>query len=160
MGLGQGHRVGLRGLTQPLGCPHTCPRYQCCPLPTDAPWCGHCQQLAPAFAQAATELRNESSPARLAKVDATAQTALATEFGITSYPTLKLFRDGNRTHPLEYTGRAEAPHSDPGSHRGGHCHGAGEGGRDWWSMVALSLWRSQGGDGERGGPVLVVIMDR
>uniref|UniRef100_A0A8C5TWY6 protein disulfide-isomerase n=1 Tax=Malurus cyaneus samueli TaxID=2593467 RepID=A0A8C5TWY6_9PASS len=71
-----------------------------------APWCGHCQQLAPAFAQAATELRNESSPARLAKVDATAQTALANEFGITSYPTLKLFRDGNRTHPLAYTGRA------------------------------------------------------
>ncbi|NWY67588.1 PDIA2 isomerase, partial [Erithacus rubecula] len=73
-----------------------------------APWCGHCQQLAPAFAQAAAELRNESSPARLAKVDATAQTALATEFGITSYPTLKLFRDGNRTHPLAYTGRLDS----------------------------------------------------
>ncbi|NXE90799.1 PDIA2 isomerase, partial [Menura novaehollandiae] len=72
-----------------------------------APWCGHCQQLAPAFAQAATELRNESSLARLGKVDATAQTALATEFGITSYPTLKLFRDGNRTHPLAYTGRMD-----------------------------------------------------
>ncbi|NWZ45630.1 PDIA2 isomerase, partial [Brachypodius atriceps] len=69
-----------------------------------APWCGHCQRLAPSFAQAAAELRNESSPARLGKVDATAQTALATEFGITSYPTLKLFRDGNRTHPLAYTG--------------------------------------------------------
>ncbi|NXD30517.1 PDIA2 isomerase, partial [Spelaeornis formosus] len=73
-----------------------------------APWCGHCQQLAPAFARAATELRNESSPARLGKVDATAQTALATEFGITSYPTLKLFRDGNRTHPLAYTGRMDS----------------------------------------------------
>ncbi|NWY51986.1 PDIA2 isomerase, partial [Chionis minor] len=73
-----------------------------------APWCGHCQRLAPAFAQAAAELRNESSPARLAKVDATAQTALANEFGITSYPTLKLFRDGNRTHPLAYTGRMDA----------------------------------------------------
>ncbi|NXS25176.1 PDIA2 isomerase, partial [Mystacornis crossleyi] len=73
-----------------------------------APWCGHCQQLAPAFAQAATELRNESSPARLGKVDAMAQTALATEFGITSYPTLKLFRDGNRTHPLAYTGRMDS----------------------------------------------------
>ncbi|NXG99608.1 PDIA2 isomerase, partial [Loxia leucoptera] len=73
-----------------------------------APWCGHCQRLAPAFAQAATELRNGSSPARLGKVDATAQTALATEFGITSYPTLKLFRDGNRTHPLEYTGHMDS----------------------------------------------------
>ncbi|NXQ31567.1 PDIA2 isomerase, partial [Alaudala cheleensis] len=73
-----------------------------------APWCGHCQRLAPAFAQAAAELRNESSPARLAKVDATTQTALATEFGITSYPTLKLFRDGNRTHPVAYTGRMDS----------------------------------------------------
>ncbi|NWR65723.1 PDIA2 isomerase, partial [Bucorvus abyssinicus] len=69
-----------------------------------APWCGHCQRLAPAFAEAATTLRNASSPAWLGKVDATAQTALANEFGITSYPTLKLFRDGNRTHPLAYTG--------------------------------------------------------
>lgn len=42
-------------------------------------------------------------------MDATAQTALATEFGITSYPTLKLFCDGNRTHPVAYTGRAAAP---------------------------------------------------
>ncbi|NXG80043.1 PDIA2 isomerase, partial [Baryphthengus martii] len=72
-----------------------------------APWCGHCQRLAPAFSQAATTLRNESSPARLGKVDATAQTALANEFGITSYPTLKLFHDGNRTHPLAYTGRMD-----------------------------------------------------
>ncbi|KAM6351477.1 protein disulfide-isomerase A2 [Alca torda] len=73
-----------------------------------APWCGHCQRLAPAFAQAAAALKDESSPARLGKVDATAQTALASEFGITSYPTLKLFRDGNRTHPLAYTGRMDA----------------------------------------------------
>ncbi|XP_051488314.1 protein disulfide-isomerase A2 [Apus apus] len=73
-----------------------------------APWCGHCQRLAPAFAQAATTLRNESSPAWLAKVDATAQVALANEFGITSYPTLKLFRGGNRTHPIAYTGLMDA----------------------------------------------------
>ncbi|XP_030338784.1 protein disulfide-isomerase A2 [Strigops habroptila] len=72
-----------------------------------APWCRHCERLAPAFAQAATTLRNESSPARLGKVDATTQKALAGEFGITSYPTLKLFRDGNRTHPIDYTGRMD-----------------------------------------------------
>ncbi|GAB0196350.1 protein disulfide-isomerase A2 [Grus americana] len=72
-----------------------------------APWCGHCQRLAPAFARAAAALRNESSPVRLGKVDATAQTALANEFGITSYPTLKFFRNGNRTHPLAYTGRMD-----------------------------------------------------
>ncbi|KAM6121535.1 protein disulfide-isomerase A2 [Phoenicopterus ruber ruber] len=73
-----------------------------------APWCGHCQRLAPAFAQAAATLRNESSPARLGKVDVVAQAALANEFGVTSYPTLKLFRNGNRTHPLAYTGRMDA----------------------------------------------------
>ncbi|OPJ87752.1 protein disulfide-isomerase A2 [Patagioenas fasciata monilis] len=73
-----------------------------------APWCGHCERLAPAFAQAAAALKNESSLARLGKVDATAQKALASKFGVTSYPTLKLFRDGNRTHPLAYTGRMDA----------------------------------------------------
>ncbi|XP_068764448.1 protein disulfide-isomerase A2 [Struthio camelus] len=73
-----------------------------------APWCGHCQALAPQFAQAAAILRNESGELRLAKVDAPAQAALAGEFGITTYPTLKLFRDGNRTHPAAYTGRLDA----------------------------------------------------
>ncbi|KAM6319871.1 protein disulfide-isomerase A2 [Podargus strigoides] len=73
-----------------------------------APWCRHCQRLAPTFAQAATTLRNESSPAWLGKVDATEEVALASEFGITSYPTLKLFRDGNRSHPIAYTGRMDA----------------------------------------------------
>ncbi|XP_064318101.1 protein disulfide-isomerase A2 isoform X1 [Phalacrocorax carbo] len=73
-----------------------------------APWCGHCQRLAPAFAQAAAMLRNASIPAWLGKVDATVQVALANEFGITSYPTLKLFRSGNRTHPVAYTGHMDA----------------------------------------------------
>ncbi|NXA41567.1 PDIA2 isomerase, partial [Eudromia elegans] len=74
-----------------------------------APWCHHCQALAPQFAQAATLLRNESRELRLAKVDAVAQAALSGEFGVTAFPTLKLFRDGNRTHPVPYTGRAAAP---------------------------------------------------
>lgn len=128
-----------------------CPYHQCCTLPTDAPWCGHCQRLAPDFAQAASTLRNESSLVRLGKVDATAQTALASEFGITSYPTLKLFRDGNRTHPAAYTGRAVAFRGDAmmGSgvgwsvREGGRGHGKTGGnilmgviGGCWWQVTA------------------------
>ncbi|XP_010718060.1 protein disulfide-isomerase A2-like [Meleagris gallopavo] len=73
-----------------------------------APWCGHCRRLAPEFARAAALLRNGSEAARLGKVDAVAQTALSTEFHIEAFPTLKLFRDGNRTHPVAYSGRMDA----------------------------------------------------
>lgn len=110
--------------------------------------------MAPAFAQAAAALRNESSPARLGKVDATAQAALANEFGITSYPTLKLFRDGNRTHPLAYTGKAASPRDGHGTHHGEYLDGCwgGLGCKDgWWGLtvrgVAMSWWGLQGGDG-------------
>ncbi|XP_040539146.1 protein disulfide-isomerase A2 [Gallus gallus] len=73
-----------------------------------APWCGHCRRLAPEFARAAALLRNGSESARLGKVDAVAQTALSAEFHIEAFPTLKLFRDGNRTHPVAYSGRMDA----------------------------------------------------
>lgn len=102
-------------------------------LHADAPWCGHCQRLAPEFAQAAARLRNGSEAVRLGKVDATVQTALSNEFGIHAYPTLKLFRDGNRTHPLAYSGRATAPREGRGAHSGGAAGGArgGEGVAAW-----------------------------
>jgi len=56
-----------------------------------APWCGPCRQMAPAYAQAATQLE----PAlRLAKVDTEAVPALGQRFGIRSIPTLALFKGG------------------------------------------------------------------
>ncbi|XP_005391718.1 PREDICTED: protein disulfide-isomerase A2 isoform X2 [Chinchilla lanigera] len=73
-----------------------------------APWCGHCQALAPEYSKAATLLAGESAPVTLAKVDGPAEPELMKEFGVTEYPTLKFFRDGNRTHPEEYTGPREA----------------------------------------------------
>uniref|UniRef100_A0A673TIK2 Protein disulfide-isomerase n=1 Tax=Suricata suricatta TaxID=37032 RepID=A0A673TIK2_SURSU len=73
-----------------------------------APWCGHCKALAPEYSKAAALLAAESARARLAKVDGTAETELTQEFAVTAYPTLKFFRDGNRTHPEEYTGPREA----------------------------------------------------
>ncbi|XP_062957254.1 protein disulfide-isomerase A2 [Cynocephalus volans] len=73
-----------------------------------APWCGHCQALAPEYSQAAALLAAESARATLAKVDGPAEPELTEEFRITSYPTLKFFRDGDRAHPEEYTGPREA----------------------------------------------------
>ncbi|XP_036890454.1 protein disulfide-isomerase A2 [Sturnira hondurensis] len=73
-----------------------------------APWCAHCKALAPEYIKAAALLAAESATARLAKVDGPSEPELTEEFAVTEYPTLKFFRDGNRTHPEEYTGPQEA----------------------------------------------------
>ncbi|XP_061376673.1 protein disulfide isomerase-like 1-4 [Gastrolobium bilobum] len=57
-----------------------------------APWCGHCQALAPEFASAATELKGDN--VILAKVDATEENDLAQEYDIQGFPTLFFFIDG------------------------------------------------------------------
>jgi thioredoxin 2 len=50
-----------------------------------APWCGPCRSMAPAFEQAAGQLKGR---AILAKVDTDAHPGLAARFGIRSIPTL------------------------------------------------------------------------
>lgn len=56
-----------------------------------APWCGPCQMMAPAFAQAAADLKLQ---ARFIKVNTEEQQGLASRYGIRSIPTLAVFKDG------------------------------------------------------------------
>ena len=55
-----------------------------------AAWCGPCRQFAPIF-----ERSSEAHPdITFAKVDTEDQQQLAAEYGITSIPTLVIYRDG------------------------------------------------------------------
>lgn len=62
-----------------------------------APWCGPCRTMAPAFAQAAAELR---SRARFAKVNTEQEQTLAGQYAIRSIPTLVLFKNGREADRL------------------------------------------------------------
>lgn len=57
-----------------------------------APWCKHCQSLAPVLEEAAAEM--EELPFNYAKVDCTENPMLSKRFEIKSYPTLMFIRDG------------------------------------------------------------------
>ena len=68
-----------------------------------APWCGHCQELAPDYAAAASHLAAHHSQSHLAlsKVDATEDTDLAHKYDVQGFPTILFFIDGV---PKDYNG--------------------------------------------------------
>jgi len=79
-----------------------------------APWCGHCQKLAPDYNKVAKSLKDIVV---VGAVDCDAEPKLCSKFGVQSFPTLKLF-PGERTRnpytgevtklPQDYTGARSA----------------------------------------------------
>lgn len=67
-----------------------------------APWCGHCQALAPDYAAAASQLALlHQDVVALAKVDATEDADFAQKYDVQGFPTILFFIDGV---PKDYTG--------------------------------------------------------
>uniref|UniRef100_A0A8C4F564 protein disulfide-isomerase n=1 Tax=Dicentrarchus labrax TaxID=13489 RepID=A0A8C4F564_DICLA len=81
-----------------------------------APWCSFCKQLDPVWHQIGSELRSLGSPVNVGKSDATANTGLAKEFRVRSYPAI-LMKDvkynyvGPRTKDgiLDFANRVAGP---------------------------------------------------
>lgn len=56
-----------------------------------APWCGHCQRLAPHWQEAATELKGK---VKLGALDATVHTIMSNKYNVKGFPTIKFFPQG------------------------------------------------------------------
>ncbi|KAJ4360108.1 uncharacterized protein N0V89_000668 [Didymosphaeria variabile] len=63
-----------------------------------APWCHHCQAMAPMWAQMAREMQGKLN---IGEVDCDANNRLCKDAGVKGYPTILFFRGGERT---EYNG--------------------------------------------------------
>jgi protein disulfide-isomerase A6 len=67
-----------------------------------APWCGHCQRLAPEYEKVGEAFANDKNVV-VASVDCDAHNAVCSRFGIQGFPTLKYFPRGSK-EPQEYDG--------------------------------------------------------
>nr|POE64854.1 protein disulfide-isomerase [Quercus suber] len=66
-----------------------------------APWCGHCKALSPKYDQLGEMYKPFADKVVIAKVDAT-ENDVPDE--IQGFPTIKLFKAGSKTAPIDYSG--------------------------------------------------------
>ncbi|KAK5815672.1 thioredoxin-like protein [Linnemannia elongata] len=69
-----------------------------------APWCGHCKNLEPIYAQLGEAFSTKKDKLLIAKADADSERTLASRFGIRGYPTIKWFPQGIDAVAEEYNG--------------------------------------------------------
>lgn len=73
-----------------------------------APWCGHCQKLAPTWSDLAAYYNTHNKDIRIVKVDCTENTVTCPKYSVRSYPTLILLQDGEVK--ANYNGNRELDH--------------------------------------------------
>ena len=70
-----------------------------------APWCNHCKQLEPTYFSAASLMMNHEQPVPFGKLDGSTYEKISSEYNVTGFPTLYLFRNGKK---LLYDGARSA----------------------------------------------------
>lgn len=60
-----------------------------------APWCGHCQKLAPVWEKLAQSLKNDDKIS-VSKIDCTQYRSICTQFDVKGFPTLLWIEDGKK----------------------------------------------------------------
>lgn len=71
-----------------------------------APWCGHCTQMKPAYADASAKLAENKSNGKLGVLDCTVHSKVQEKFKIQGFPTLKYFENG--VFKNDYSGKRTA----------------------------------------------------
>ena len=75
-----------------------------------APWCGHCQALAPTWEELGEELSEKNNEGiTVAKIDATANDYPERIFKVEAFPALYLVPRGDKERPIKYEGERELP---------------------------------------------------
>lgn len=66
-----------------------------------APWCGHCKSMMPGYSKLAERMKIDKDGVAIGKVDGTVEVGLAKDYGVQSFPVIKLFVKGE---PIDYQG--------------------------------------------------------
>jgi len=72
-----------------------------------APWCGHCKSLEPHWDTAARKMKGVVRFGAI-DVDAEENKPIGGKYGITGFPSLKIFGLNKKTKPTDYQGGREA----------------------------------------------------
>jgi protein disulfide-isomerase A6 len=72
-----------------------------------APWCGHCKNLAPQWETAANKLKGVVKLGAI-NVDEEANKPIGSQYGITGFPSIKIFGLDKKKNAVDYSGPREA----------------------------------------------------